>query len=59
MLLRRFTIFSLFLMGLAILTAGIIHEVRKANALKPIIEVSSVMPVQPSTTAGSQARPGQ
>ncbi|WP_160113645.1 hypothetical protein [Phyllobacterium salinisoli] len=40
MLLRRATIVSLFLMGLAFLVGGIIHEVRKANAQKPIINVS-------------------
>jgi hypothetical protein len=40
MLLRRFTIFSLFLMGLAILTGGIIHEIREANAQKPLIDIS-------------------
>jgi hypothetical protein len=40
MLLRRFTIFSLFLMGLAILTGGLIHEVQKASAQKPIIDLS-------------------
>ncbi|PYE88427.1 hypothetical protein C7477_10769 [Phyllobacterium leguminum] len=40
MLLRRFTIFSLFLMGLAILTGGVIHEVRNAGAQKPVIDLS-------------------
>ncbi|WP_420959585.1 hypothetical protein [Brucella sp. IR073] len=40
MLLRRFTIFSLFLMGLAILTGGLVHEARKANAQKPLFEAS-------------------
>lgn len=40
MLLRRFTIFSLFIMGIAILTGGVIHEVQKANAQKPIIDLT-------------------
>ncbi|GGA93376.1 hypothetical protein GCM10011491_21870 [Brucella endophytica] len=40
MLLRRFTIFSLFLMGLAILTGGIVHEARKASAQKPLFDVT-------------------
>jgi len=53
MLLRRFTIVSLFLMGVAILTGSIIHEVRKANAQKPLIDISTTVPVGTGNEMGN------
>ncbi|YBV98087.1 hypothetical protein M1D80_14925 [Phyllobacteriaceae bacterium JZ32] len=55
MLLRRFTIVSLFLMGIAILTGSIIHEIRKADAQKPLFNVSAVAPAG----TGNDLRTGQ